>query len=216
MMRIGSLGNVMVALALGNVAFQAAAQGVPAPPGEEEVAPYLTPEAGPIARPGLSANREDDLDELLTALAAEADPVEAGRLAQEVAERWSISGSAAMDVLLTRGRAAVEDEDWPRAIAHLTALTDHAPEFAEGWVMRATAFFLSDRYGPAISDIEQALILEPRHWGALTGLGIVMERLGEDDLALRAFREAALIYPAQEEVRAAIARLEARSGGRPL
>jgi Flp pilus assembly protein TadD len=166
--------------------------------------------------PAWSQGREDDLDVLMDRLAAEADPGEAARLAEEVAERWSNSGSPAMDVLLRRGRAAMESGDYPRAIAHLTALTDHAPRFAEGWNARATAFFLRGDYGPALSDIEQALILEPRHFGALSGLGIILEEVGETAGALRAFRAAALIYPAEENVRDAIARLERGTGGRPL
>ncbi|UWQ19593.1 hypothetical protein K3551_15110 [Jannaschia sp. M317] len=152
----------------------------------------------------------------LGTLTSEADAAEAQRLANEVMERWSHSGSPAMDLLLVRGQEAIADQDWPRAIAHLTALTDHAPEFAEGWNQRATAFFLMDRYGQAIADIEQVLILEPRHFGALAGLGIIMEQLGDQDRALRAFRAAQQVFPAEENVNAAVERLERETGERSL
>ncbi|GIT90381.1 hypothetical protein JANAI62_01360 [Jannaschia pagri] len=152
----------------------------------------------------------------LGTLTAEEDAGEAQRLAAEIQERWTHSGSAAMDLLLRRGRDAMDDEDWPRAIAHLTALTDHAPDFAEGWNLRATAFFMADRYGPAISDIEQVLILEPRHFGALAGLGIILEQLGESEGALMAFRRAQQVFPAEENVNAAIERLERETGERTL
>lgn len=152
----------------------------------------------------------------LGTLTAENDVAEASRLAREIIERWSHSGSPAMDLLLTRGRSAIGAEDWPRAIAHLTALTDHAPDFAEGWNERATAFFLMEQYGPAIADIEQVLILEPRHFGALAGLGIMLEQLGEQENALMAFRAALEVYPAEENVRAAVARLERETGERAL
>ena len=153
---------------------------------------------------------------LLEQLAAEADPVEAGRLAREVLERWSHSGSDAMDLLLARGAAAVEAEDWPRAIAHLTALTDHAPEFAEGWAKRAEAFFRMGEYGAAMADLEQVLILEPRHFEALAGLGLILVELGEEEAALRAFHRAQEIYPAEENVAGAVERLEIQTGGRTL
>lgn len=152
----------------------------------------------------------------LGTLTAEADAVEAGRLAGEILERWTHSGSAAMDLLLQRGQRAIQDGEFPRAVAHLTALTDHAPQFAEGWNQRATAFFLMDRYGEAISDIEQVLILEPRHFGALAGLGIILEQLGEEEAALRALKAARQVHPAEENVNGAIERLEQQTGERTL
>lgn len=152
----------------------------------------------------------------LGTLTAPDDAPEARRLAREIEERWSHSGSAAMDLLLVRGREAMEAQDWPRAVAHLTALTDHAPDWAEGWNLRATTFFLMDRYGPAIADIEQVLILEPRHFGALAGLGIMLEQLGEREAALDAFRRAQQVFPAEENVNAAIERLERETGERDL
>ena len=162
------------------------------------------------------ARDADTLLNRLGTLTSEADAVEAQRLADEILERWTHSGSAAMDLLLTRGREAIEADDLPRAIAHLTALTDHAPEFAEGWNQRATAFFLMEQYGPAISDIEQVLILEPRHFGALAGLGIILEQLGETKGALEALRRAQQVYPAEPNVNDAVERLERETGERTL
>lgn len=162
---------------------------------------------------------EGDVDQLLNRLSTltpEHDAAEAARLAREIQERWTHSGSATIDLLLQRGLRAMEAEDYPRAVAHLTALTDHAPEFAEGWNQRATAFFLMDRYGPAIADIEQVLILEPRHFGALAGLGIMLEQLGDEEGALDALRAAQAVHPAEENVNAAVERLEQMTGGRTL
>jgi tetratricopeptide (TPR) repeat protein len=161
----------------------------------------------------LSEDPQVLLDRLSTLTA---DDPEASRLAREIEERWTHSGSAAMDLLLRRGRDAIEAEDYSRAIAHLTALTDHAPGFAEGWNLRATAFFLAEDYGPALSDIEQVLILEPRHFNALAGLAIIFEALGEEAAALKAFRRARDVHPAEENVNAAIERLELQTGGRTL
>ena len=77
------------------------------------------------------------------------------------------------------------------AYNHFTALTDHAPEFAEGWNARATLFFEMQHFGPSIADIGRVLAIEPRHFGALTGLGFMLEDMGEMDHAL-AERAAAL------------------------
>lgn len=162
---------------------------------------------------------ERDADALLNrlgTLSSEADAVEAARLAAEIQERWTHSGSPTIDLLLRRGQEAIAAGDHQRAISHLTALTDHAPGFAEGWNQRATAFFLEGRYGAALSDIEQVLILEPRHFGALAGLGIILEGLGDLKGALRAFERAAQVYPAEENVRGAIERLQQQTGERTL
>ena len=64
------------------------------------------------------------------------------------------------------------------AIEHFTALVDHAPEFAEGYNARATAYFQNGQYGPSLEDIRQTLMLNPRHFGAMSGLALILEELG--------------------------------------
>jgi tetratricopeptide (TPR) repeat protein len=98
---------------------------------------------------------------------------------QQLYQAWSRSGSASADYLLRQGRDALEASDYEAAYDHLTALTDHAPDFAEGWNARATLLFQMGAYGPSIADIQRVLALEPRHYGALTGLGIMLEEMGE-------------------------------------
>lgn len=152
-----------------------------------------------------------DLDGLLAELAEpEADH---DRIARRVTGLWSRSGSDSMDYLLRRGRDAMEAGDWEAAIDHLTALTDHAPGFAEGYNARAQAYFRSGRTGPALADIERTLALEPRHFEALAGLGFVMIELDDRRSALTALRAAAAIHPAIPEVNDAIERLEEDLGG---
>jgi len=154
------------------------------------------------------------------ALAAEDSPLE-GLYAQladpdnpnwmiaqtDILREWSKSGSAAMDLLLRRGQEAMEAGDLVAAIEHLTALTDHAPDFAEGWNARATAHFLNGDYGPSIADIGHTLALNPRHFGALAGLGQILEELGRPDEALRAYEEALKINPHMDGIRQAADRL---------
>ncbi len=152
----------------------------------------------------------------LGTLTAEEDAAEAGRLAAEIEERWTHSGSATIDLLLSRAQAAIGVGELDRAVSQLTALIDHAPDFAEGFSQRATAFYLMDRYGEALSDLEQALILEPRHYGALSGLGVILEAMGREASALRAYRAAHQVYPAEENIRDAIERLEQTTGDRAL
>ncbi|WP_298257243.1 tetratricopeptide repeat protein [uncultured Litoreibacter sp.] len=129
---------------------------------------------------------------------------------------WSKSGSASMDLLLSRGRKAMEDGEFAKAVDHLTALTDHAPDFAEGWNARATAFFNMDEYGLSIADIQRSLALNPRHFGAMQGLGRILEELGDDAGALAAYEAAAAIHPQREGLKEAIERLERTVSGQDI
>lgn len=147
-----------------------------------------------------------------------ADPGFAGweRAEADIRRAWSRSGSAAMDLLLKRGETAMDEGDSLTAIEHLTALTDHAPDFAEGWNARATAYFLNGDYGPALADIARTLELEPRHWGALAGLGTILEEMGHQQRALKAFRASLALHPHQQDVKDAVERLERGLSGTSL
>ena len=136
------------------------------------------------------------------------------RVERRLVSEWSKSGSSAMDLLLQRGRDALEEGRIDTAIGHLTALTDHAPDFAEGWNARAAAFHQRGDHGPAMEDLARALALNPSHFGALAGLGVILEETGRDAQALAAFRAAQAIHPHQPVISRAVERLAARVSGR--
>ncbi len=135
---------------------------------------------------------------------------------KKIWKEWGKSGSASMDLLLQRGRDAMERGDVIDAIGHFSALIDHSPSFAEGWNSRATAFFIADRYGLSVADIRQTLALNPRHFGALSGLGMIMERMDKPQKALQAYRRVLDIHPHRPDVIDAIARLETAVEGTEL
>ncbi len=163
---------------------------------------------------GPAAAQEDDLDALFAELAT-ADAETAPGVAERVARALSASGSPAMDLLLQRGRDAM-DEDPAVAVNHFSALIDHHPDFVEAWNARATAYYRQELPGLAIDDLEQVLALEPRHFGALTGVAVILEDLGYDLSALKAWRAVREIYPAQPQAEEAIRRLELLVEGRRL
>jgi tetratricopeptide (TPR) repeat protein len=134
------------------------------------------------------------------------------RIEGEIGKIWAQSGSASMDLLLGRGNAALEAEDYPAAVEHFSALIDHAPDFAEGWNGRATAFYLMEEYALSLSDIEHVLALEPRHFGALSGLAFMLEGMGETELALRALREVQALNPNRPNINDAVIRLKRMTG----
>jgi tetratricopeptide (TPR) repeat protein len=141
---------------------------------------------------------------------------EAGRIETEIWIEWSKSGSPALDLLLQRGRDALELGDTQAAIEHFTAIIDQAPDFAEGWNARATAFYQAGEFGPSIADIAQVLQRNPRHFGAMSGLGTILEESGKPEQALEVYKAALAIHPHLAGVADAIARLEAQELGQEL
>lgn len=144
------------------------------------------------------------------------DAASSQRIEQEIWTEWSKSGSPAMDLLLERGRKAMAEGDLDAAIEHLTALTDHAPDFAEGWNARATAYYQKGELGPAVRDIAKVLTLNPRHFGALSGLGMIFEELDQPEKALEVYKAALAIHPHLQGVIDAVQRLEADAAGQDL
>ena len=139
--------------------------------------------------------------------------VEWQHVERQIEREMALSGSAAMDLLLQRGRAAMSAGEPRQAVEHFSALIDHAPGFAEGWNGRAAAFFALDHFGMALADLEHVLALEPRHYDAWQGVGVILNELGRPDLALRAFRAAAAIHPHDPDLLELLNRLEVEQGG---
>ncbi len=162
-----------------------------------------------------AAADDSELEALFEGLKG-ADPSAAVQIEGRIYEIWSQSGSPSMDLLLTRGRDALEEGDNIKAIRHFTALIDHAPDFAEGYNGRATAYFQVGRFGLSLEDIRQTLRLNPRHFAAMSGLALILEELGHKEDALAAWREVEKLHPNREGLKDAITRLEREVEGETL
>ncbi|QDL93554.1 tetratricopeptide repeat protein [Paroceanicella profunda] len=169
---------------------------------------------GPVTEPVEQSrpNHDEELGILLERLAQEDAPAPE-RIEQRVIELWSESGSDTADLLLRRGQDALNAEDYEAAVEHFSALIDHEPEFAEAWNARATTFFMMDLPGLSVPDIEHTLALNPKHFGALAGLGIILEQTGELKGALAAYRAAQALNPHREQVNDSVERLAAEVDG---
>jgi tetratricopeptide (TPR) repeat protein len=124
-----------------------------------------------------------------------ADAGEAARIERRLEQIWSRSGSASIDIMLKRGIDALEVEQFVAAIEHLTAVIDHAPQFAEGWHWRAQAYFSVNLLGPAVADLERCLALNPNHFGALRDLAGIFEQLRMPARALEVYQAFLTIHP---------------------
>jgi len=157
----------------------------------------------------------DRLDLLFEQL-LDAEPQQVARIEGQIITQFGRSGSASMDLLRKRGEDALEDGEFGVAAEHFSALVDHAPDFADGYHGRATAYYNLGLIGPAIDDLRQTLVLQPRHLGAMRGVAIVMEALDRPRDALEVWEKLATFSPADAEISETITRLSTQLAGEAL
>ena len=102
------------------------------------------------------------------------------------------------------------------ALPILDDIVARAPQWAEGWNKRATVLFLLGEYDRSLADIDRVLALEPRHFGALAGLGFIHMNQGESRQALKALRRALAVNPFLKERHGLIPALEKETGEEPI
>lgn len=135
---------------------------------------------------------------------------------RQIWREWGKSGSVSMDHLFGRGVQAMQQGRLKTAVHHFSAAIDHAPDFAEAWNKRATVFYMMEEFGLSMSDIHQTLLLNPRHFGAMAGLGSILELLEQPKDALMVYKRALAVHPHQNGIKEAIERLEVEVKGAPL
>jgi tetratricopeptide (TPR) repeat protein len=166
---------------------------------DDAVAPPATQDAPPVAM-----TKQARLDQLFSDLKRERNEKAAERIAGNIWNEWSQSGSASIDLMMQWSQKAVEDQKFDVALDFLDQVVTLQPTYAEGWNRRATVHFMMKNYGKSMSDIDHTLQLEPRHFGALSGLAQIMALTGHKQSALEAWQKVLAIYPmmrnAQDQV----------------
>jgi tetratricopeptide (TPR) repeat protein len=157
-----------------------------------------------------------DLDTLFAALKLAPDDASAKAIEQRIWAVWMISGSDTCSLLMSRVKAATDAKDYDLALKLLDAVVEIKPDYVEGWNQRATIYYLKDDYGHAIADIGQVLAREPRHFGALSGLGVILQEIGDDKDALKAYRDALKIDPHLDNIPDVVKELSVKVEGRNI
>src|SRR3569623_650788 len=150
-----------------------------------------------LAGAGLAAADQKDarLPDLFAQLKSAADPMKATGIEAKIWTIWLEANDPVIDQLMTEGSEAMVTAKFASALEMFNAIIARKPDFAEGWNKRATVYFLMGDYEKAIADIDRTLQLEPRHFGALSGLGMSNLKLGRDAAAADAFRRLINIDP---------------------
>jgi tetratricopeptide (TPR) repeat protein len=161
-------------------------------------------------------DRTRNIDFLFDALKAAPDADIAKQVENRIWAIWLASGSDTADLLMSRVKAAIEAKDTKLAIQLLGSIIDIRPDYIEAWNRRATLFFALKDYGRAMTDIQEVLNREPRHFGALAGLGMILEEVGEDKQALDAYRKALAVNPHMQKIPEHVKALTEKVEGRDI
>jgi tetratricopeptide (TPR) repeat protein len=161
-------------------------------------------------------DRTHNLDFLFGALKAAPNEETAKAVEQRIWALWMISRSDTANLLMTRVQKAVEQKDLDLAVTLLDAIVKIKPDYIEAWNRRATIFYMKKDYGRSLADIREVLKLEPRHFGALTGLGLILQDIGDDKQALEVYRRALSVYPRLERVPDLVKTLQEKVEGRDI
>jgi tetratricopeptide (TPR) repeat protein len=155
----------------------------------------------------------EHLDSLFSELKAEKSDDNAQRIARNIWQEWTNSGSATIDLLMEWTARAMGEKNFAVAEDLLTQITTLRPDYAEGWNRAATLHFMISDLGRSLGEIQRTLQLEPRHFGALAGLAAIMQRTDQDKKALEAWYRVLQIYPANENAQKAVIELEEKMAG---
>lgn len=173
------------------------------------------PEA-PSKLPKVGADRTKGLDFLFGALKAAPDEASARHVEARIWAQWLHTPSDTAALLMTRAKTAMDAKNIDVALKLLDSLVKLRPDYIEAWNRRATLYYLKNDYRHSLEDIQQVLIREPRHFGALAGLGMIMQEIGDDKRALEAFRKALAVNPHLEKVPDLVKSLTEKVEGRDI
>jgi tetratricopeptide (TPR) repeat protein len=185
----------------------------PTTPGPPPAAAIPQP---PKQLPNVGGDPTKNLDFLFGALKAAPDEESAKAIEERIWAVWVISRSDTTNLLMTRVRTAVEQQDTDLAIKLLDAIIKIKPDYIEAWNRRATLYYMKKDYGHALADIREVLKREPRHFGALSGLGLILQDIGDDKQALEVYRRALAVYPRLQRIPDIVKSLSEKVEGRDI
>jgi tetratricopeptide (TPR) repeat protein len=144
---------------------------------------------------GLSDSQAKERAKLFAELAATKSDAEARAAEDRLRAFWRGFADDESKELLEQSRQAQLRFDYDEAIIYMKALVKHAPQFAEGWNELGYVYFLAGQYDASLDAIEHVLALEPMHYAALAGKGIILIQQGKVAEAQAPLKRALAIDP---------------------
>jgi tetratricopeptide (TPR) repeat protein len=183
------------------------------PPADETPAPVVPPKDLPAPQRG---DPTRNLDRLFAALRAAPTAESAKYIEGRIWALWLAAGGDTATLLMSRAKIALDGKDYDLAIKLLTAVIDIKPDYTEAWNRRATIHYMRKDFGASLTDLFNVLEREPRHFAAWAGLGMIMQDIDEDKLALYAFRRALELHPRLERIPDLVKKLTESVEGRDI
>ncbi|SON57231.1 putative PEP-CTERM system TPR-repeat lipoprotein [Hartmannibacter diazotrophicus] len=180
---------------------------------EEEANPFSPDKPN---APAVVDKTDKTLNDLFSKLAAAGSVVEAHPYEQRILKRLIQTDSDTVNLMMGWTIAAMTKQRYGEALDLLDQILILKPDYAEAYNKRATVYFLLDDYGHSVADIEHALALEPRHFGALSGLAGILQRIGEDKEAYEVYQKLLQIHPNLPNARSAMEKLAPEVAGRDI
>ena len=170
----------------------------------------------PAQLPHVGRGRTNNLDFLFGALKLAPDDTSAKAIEERIWALWVISRSDTTNLIMSRVKTAIEAHETDLAIQLLDSVIKIKPDYVEGWNRRATLYYMQKDYGRALADIREVLKREPRHFGALSGLGLILQDIGDDKQALEVYRRALAVYPRLQRIPDVVKTLKEKIEGRDI
>jgi tetratricopeptide (TPR) repeat protein len=162
--------------------------------------------------PAVSDQNDPRLANLFHRLSTASGTEEAFSLEENIWSIWLDSREDRIDSAMTKGIAAMNSGDYASALLSFDSIVQSAPRFAEGWNKRATLHFMMGAFDASVEDIHRTLALEPRHFGALSGLALIREGQGRPFEALEALEQISRLHPRLPHLDERVARLTRQLG----
>jgi tetratricopeptide (TPR) repeat protein len=144
---------------------------------------------------GRADQKDPRLPDLFAILGDEGEPLRSQNTEREIWSIWTKHEDEGINNLMVHGAQMMGAGKFDEALKSFNLIVATKPDFAEGWNKRATVHYLMGAYAASVRDIEATLVLEPKHFGALAGLGLIYRAIGKPKAAMKAFRKTLEIYP---------------------
>ncbi len=165
---------------------------------------------------GMADQTSDELGDLFDRLKVSTNTFEAAAIEGLIWKVWIHRGVAEVDQNMTLGIVAMDEGNFKASLSYFDRVVRRDPGFAEGWNKRATVYYLMGNFDASVQDIRKTLALEPRHFGALSGMGLIYDAIGKQAAAVKVWEKALEINPHMAGLRRRIEEIRAETKGNPI